>query len=184
MNHYDSLGRWPLGGYVVSLTTITLFVNRVFVTWVAPADALSGTSLTYLFTTEVGNGNLQTWGPGVGMRRRNDDIHSRTCQARSASGGRVLRQLARFRSARMPPPTQDSLPAAGQALPDGFSTRKVATKGFRSASLHLIPLSQALLGTMKSTDAHKPFAVRDLGREPTRASELRFEQAGRDLSKL
>jgi hypothetical protein len=44
---------------------------------------------------------------------------------------------------RSPRTTQDSLPAAGQALPDGLSTRKVPTKGFRSASVHLIPLSQA-----------------------------------------
>jgi hypothetical protein len=44
---------------------------------------------------------------------------------------------------RLPHTTQDSLPAAGQALPDGLSTRKVPTKGFRLASVHLIPLSQA-----------------------------------------
>ena len=43
---------------------------------------------------------------------------------------------------RLPCPTQDSLPAAGQALPDGLSTRKVPLKGFRSASTHAI-LSQA-----------------------------------------
>ena len=30
----------------------------------------------------------------------------------------------------LPRPTQDSLPAAGQALPDGLSTRKVPLKGF------------------------------------------------------
>ena len=53
----------------------------------------------------------------------------------------------------LPPPTQDSLPAAGQALPDGLSTRKVPTKGFKVASLHLILLSQALLGTMIATYA-------------------------------
>jgi hypothetical protein len=41
-----------------------------------------------------------------------------------------------------PNPTQDSLPAAGQALPDGLYTRKVPTKGFKVASLHLILLSQ------------------------------------------
>ena len=34
----------------------------------------------------------------------------------------------------LPRPTQDSLPAAGQALPDGLFTRKVPLKGFRSAS--------------------------------------------------
>jgi hypothetical protein len=42
-----------------------------------------------------------------------------------------------------PRPTQDSLPATGQALPDGLSTRKIPLKGFRIVSLHLIPLSQA-----------------------------------------
>ena len=34
----------------------------------------------------------------------------------------------------LPRPTQNSLPAAGQALPDGLSTRKVPMKGFRSVS--------------------------------------------------
>jgi hypothetical protein len=34
----------------------------------------------------------------------------------------------------LPRPTQNSLPAAGQALPDGLSTRKVPLKGFRYAS--------------------------------------------------
>ena len=34
----------------------------------------------------------------------------------------------------LPRPTQYSLQAAGQALPDGLSTRKVPMKGFRSAS--------------------------------------------------
>ena len=34
----------------------------------------------------------------------------------------------------LPRPTQNSLPAAGQALPDGLSTRKVPMKGFRFAS--------------------------------------------------
>jgi hypothetical protein len=48
-----------------------------------------------------------------------------------------------LRSAGYPRPTQDSLPAAGQALPDGLFTRKIPLKGFRVVSLHLIPLSQA-----------------------------------------
>ena len=39
--------------------------------------------------------------------------------------------LSTLRSAGYPRPTQDSLPAAGQALPDGLSTRKVPVKGFR-----------------------------------------------------
>jgi len=41
------------------------------------------------------------------------------------------------------PTAQDSLPAAGQALPDGLFTRKIPKKSFRFASLYLIPLSQA-----------------------------------------
>ena len=42
--------------------------------------------------------------------------------------------LSTLRSAGYPNPTQDSLPVAGQALPDGLSTRKIPLKGFRSAS--------------------------------------------------
>ena len=62
------------------------------------------------------------------------------------SGNSMAFGLAVYASpSSLPPPTQDSLPAAGQALPDGLSTRKVPTKGFKVASLHLIPLSRALL---------------------------------------
>ena len=39
--------------------------------------------------------------------------------------------LSTLRRAGYPTATQDSLPAAGQALPDGLSTRRVPTKGFR-----------------------------------------------------
>jgi hypothetical protein len=42
--------------------------------------------------------------------------------------------LSTLRSRSCLRPTQDSLPAAGQALPDGLSTRKVPMKGFRVAS--------------------------------------------------
>jgi hypothetical protein len=51
--------------------------------------------------------------------------------------------LSTLRSAGYPVTTQDSLPAAGQALPDGLCTRRVPLKSFRVASLHLILLSQA-----------------------------------------
>jgi hypothetical protein len=60
--------------------------------------------------------------------------------------------LSTLRRTGHPATTQDSLPAAGQALPGGLSTRKIPMKGFRVAYLHLIPLSQALLGTMFTTD--------------------------------
>ena len=51
--------------------------------------------------------------------------------------------LSTLRSADYSNPTQDSLPAAGQALPDGLLTRKIPLKGFRFVSLHLILPSQA-----------------------------------------
>ena len=56
--------------------------------------------------------------------------------------------LSTLRRVGYPDPTQDSLPVAGQALSGGLSTHKIPLKGFRVVSLHLIPLSQALLGTM------------------------------------
>ena len=52
----------------------------------------------------------------------------------------------------LPRPTQDSLPAAGQALPDGLSTRKVPMKGFRFASYISSPFPK-LLGAMIATEA-------------------------------
>ena len=52
----------------------------------------------------------------------------------------------------LPRPTQDSLPAAGQALPDGLSTRKVPMKGFRFASYISSPFPK-LLGAMIATGA-------------------------------
>jgi len=61
--------------------------------------------------------------------------------------------LSTLRRTGHPATTQDSLPAAGQALPDGLSTRKVPTKGFKVVSLHLILPSQALLGTMLPSPA-------------------------------
>jgi len=42
--------------------------------------------------------------------------------------------LSTLRRVRYLTTTQDSLPAAGKALPDGLSTRKVPMKGFRFAS--------------------------------------------------
>ena len=41
--------------------------------------------------------------------------------------------LSTLRRTGYPRTTQDSLPAAGQALPDGLSTRRTPTKGFRFA---------------------------------------------------
>ena len=46
---------------------------------------------------------------------------------------RLSDSLSTLRSAGHPATTQDSLPAAGQALPGGLSTRRVPMKGFRVA---------------------------------------------------
>ena len=59
--------------------------------------------------------------------------------------------LSTLRGAGYPATTQDSLPVAGQALPDGLSTRRVPAKGFKAASLHLLLLSQACLA-----QSHRP----------------------------
>ena len=53
---------------------------------------------------------------------------------------------------RLPDPTQDSLPAAGQTLPNGLPTGRVPTKGFDPLSTSL-PLSQA------SWRKHFPFEL-------------------------
>jgi hypothetical protein len=50
-----------------------------------------------------------------------------------------------------PRPTQHSLPAAGQALLDGLSTRRIPTKGFRFASYISSPFPK-LLGAIWTTE--------------------------------
>jgi len=71
--------------------------------------------------------------------------------------------LSTLRSAGRPSTTQDSLPAAGQALPDGLSTRRAPPKGFRAASLHLVLLSQA--SWRNHFDRRGKTALLDLGRK-------------------
>jgi len=56
--------------------------------------------------------------------------------------------LSTLRSADYSNPTQDSLPAAGQTLPDGLSTRRIPMKGFRFASYISSPFPK-LLAAMK-----------------------------------
>ena len=63
--------------------------------------------------------------------------------------------LSTLRRTGCPAATQDSLPVAGQALPDGLSTRKVPLKGFRAVSLHLILLSQACLAQSMKPSARR-----------------------------
>ncbi len=57
----------------------------------------------------------------------------------TVSRGSITRpeqSLSTLRSVDHSPTRQDSLPAAGQALPDGFDTRRVPTKGFRMLLIH------------------------------------------------
>ena len=95
-------------------------------------------------------GNLNHPFAHVPNRRRQDCLHQTiTVQQRGpwSSKGKgshdwVFRRsiawlsdsLSTLRSAGYPTTTQDSLPAAGQALLDGVLTRKVPMKGFRSAN--------------------------------------------------
>ena len=78
----------------------------------------------------------------------------------------------------LPPPTQDSLPAAGQALPDGLSTRKIPTKGFKVAS-YISSSFPKLLGAMIATDAGKRLcfvrSVRHRRRAETHVSSMPWE---------
>ena len=60
--------------------------------------------------------------------------------------------LSTLRSAGYPRPTQDSLPAVGQTLLDGLSTRRVPTKGFRVLTTSHPPFP-SLLGAIGSTEA-------------------------------
>ena len=57
-------------------------------------------------------------------------------------GTRCLRLVRRG----YPPPTQNSLPAAGQALPDGIGYPQGPDERFQTCVLRIIPLSQALPG--------------------------------------
>ena len=52
---------------------------------------------------------------------------------------RPLTWLSTLRRVGRPTATQDSLLAAGPALPGGIRTRRVSTKGFRVSSLFLLP---------------------------------------------
>ena len=54
------------------------------------------------------------------------------------------------------PHTQDSLPAAGQALPDGVYTRKVPMKGFKAAGYISSPFPKLCLAQL-----HRPPAAAD-----------------------
>jgi len=59
--------------------------------------------------------------------------------------------LSTLRSADYSNPTQDSLLAAGQALPDGLSTRRIPMKGFRSVNYISFPFPKLCLAQL-----HRP----------------------------
>jgi len=100
-------------------------------------------------------GNLNCPFAHVPIRRRQDCLHQTVHSAaawplveqRQRLPRKVFRRsiawlsdsLSTLRSADYSNPTQDSLPVAGQALPDGHSTRKIPMKGFKIVSLHLYP---------------------------------------------
>ena len=76
-----------------------------------------------------------------GARRDPASVFRRSIAWRSGS-------LSTLRRAGYPASTQDSLPAVGQTLLDGLSTRKVPTEGFRVlVSSH--PPSPSLLGASR-----------------------------------
>src|SRR5262249_1994812 len=84
---------------------------------------------------------------------------------------------------KLPCPTQDWLPAAGQALPDGPSTRKVPLKGFRSASYISSSLPKFSWRNRwdRSAQPREPDCIRWGG--PTRArAEVGLVAAKRTLS--
>jgi hypothetical protein len=62
--------------------------------------------------------------------------------------------LPTLRSAGYPRPTQDSLPAVGQTLLDGLSTRRVPMRGFKVLTTSHPPLP-SLPGAIGSTEAIK-----------------------------
>src|SRR5262249_47129287 len=82
--------------------------------------------------------------------------------------------LSTLRGAGYPRPAQDSLPAAGQALLDGLSTRRVPMRGFGGATTSRPPLP-SLPGAMGSTDAPSKSArgsMPSAPREPTAANAV------------
>jgi hypothetical protein len=69
--------------------------------------------------------------------------------------------LSTLRSADYSSPTQDSLPAAGQTLPDGLSTRRIPMKGFRFASYISSPLPKLLAANRVAPGCFQPGAPTD-----------------------
>jgi len=64
--------------------------------------------------------------------------------------------LSTLRGVGHPNPTQDSLPAAGQALPDGLYTRKVVNERFQRCFLTSHPPFPSFLGAITSTEVGSP----------------------------
>src|SRR6516165_7019669 len=62
--------------------------------------------------------------------------------------------LSTLRRAGYPATTQDSLPAAGQALPDGLPTRRVPAKGFR-----VLPYISSSFPKLCLAQTHRPLDV-------------------------
>jgi len=63
--------------------------------------------------------------------------------------------LSTLRRAGYPATTQDSLPAAGQALPDGLPTRRVPAKGFR-----VLPYISSSFPKLCLAQSHRPTSAK------------------------
>ena len=78
-------------------------------------------------------------------------VEGKTPAEYAAETGVPLNIVEAFRTILYPRTTQGSLPAAGQALPDGLSTRRTPTKGLRFA-FYISSSFPKLLGAITSTE--------------------------------
>ena len=106
-------------------------------------------------------GNLNCPFAHVPIRRRQDCLHQTVHSAaawplveqKQRLPRKVFRSsiawlsdsLSTLRRTGYPATTQDSLPAAGQALPDGLSTRRIPMKGFKVVDYILFPFPKLCL---------------------------------------
>ena len=91
-------------------------------------------------STPAGSGRLS--GPRVSCLTRPPPVSTTKASSVLYFRGSITRPLTWLSTLRRmgcPTTTQDSLLAAGPALPGGIRTRRVSTKGFRVSSLFLLP---------------------------------------------
>ena len=119
-------------------------------------------------------GNLNCPFAHVPIRRRQDCLHQTiTVQQRGPWSSKKAKAptkglstlnsmafgLAVYASqCGLPNPTQDSLPAAGQALPDGLSTRRIPMKGFKVVDYISFPFPKLCLFNFALKDCSRIFS--------------------------